>query len=211
METNITRWWWIRHAPVTIAEGKLYGQRDLPANVSESHLFKALSLALPLEAAWIITPLKRTRQTADAINEEATISPNYHIEQDFIEQNFGEWQGLSWDELHKQAGDNFHKFWVAPANQSPPGGESFVNVINRVGPAIDRLTSEHQGKDIISVAHGGSIRAAIAHALGLCPEKALAIMVDNCSLSCLEHVDGPGKGSSWRISCINFMINRFPQ
>tara|TARA_B100001142_G_scaffold281391_1_gene293117 strand:- start:557 stop:1198 length:642 start_codon:yes stop_codon:yes gene_type:complete len=203
MENCVTRWWWIRHAPVTVANGKLYGQKDLPANTSNTDIFRALAGILPRKATWITTPLKRTTQTADAIANAGIFNPKYIVESGFIEQNFGDWQGLSWDELRSAAGEDFHKFWVAPADQKVPGGESFVNVMDRVSPAIDRLTNSYQGQDIISIAHGGSIRAAIAHALHLSPENSLAISIDNCGVSCIEHIYGPGKGNNWRIISIN--------
>lgn len=201
--TRVTRWWWIRHAPVTVANGRLYGQRDLPADTSQPDTFHALATVLPTSAIWITTPLRRTHQTADAIADAGHAVPDRLIEDAFIEQHFGDWQGLSWDELHAAKGDAYHKFWVAPAHQAPPGGESFQDVIDRVGPAVDRLTEAHGGGNIVVVAHGGSIRAAIAHALDLKPDKALAIMIDNCALTCIEHIDGPGEGGAWRVTAIN--------
>ena len=203
MTTQVTRWWWIRHAPVTVAGGRLYGQNDLPADTSESHVFDGLADALPVGAAWVATPLQRTGQTADAIENAGHAGAPRHIEADFIEQHFGEWQGWTWEEVRAAQGDAFHKFWVAPAHHAPPGGESFADVIARVAPAVDRLTALNAGGDIVSVAHGGSIRAAIAHALELTPDKALAIQIDNCTLTRIDHIEGPGEGGSWRIHGIN--------
>ena len=53
---------------------------------------------------------------------------------------------------------------------------------------IERLTAAHAGGDIIAVAHGGTIRAAIALALGLGPEQGMAVTIDNLSLTRLDHV-----------------------
>ena len=54
--------------------------------------------------------------------------------------------------------------------------------MQRVGAAIERATTKHEGGDIVAVAHGGTIRAAIAIALGLPPRGGFAFMIDNCSL-----------------------------
>ena len=51
MENIITRWWWIRHAPVVVAGGKIYGQRDLPADTSDKGVFSFLA------KSWIPLPL----------------------------------------------------------------------------------------------------------------------------------------------------------
>ncbi|MDG2270049.1 MAG: histidine phosphatase family protein, partial [Alphaproteobacteria bacterium] len=86
---------------------------------------------------------------------------------------------------------------------APPGGESFTDVLARVGPAMDRLTETLAGSDIVVVAHGGSIRAAVAHALEITPDRALAITIDNCSLTRIDHIDGPGEGGNWSLGAVN--------
>ncbi len=65
----------------------------------------------------------------------------------------------------------------------------------------------------MAVAHGGSIRAAVALALDLSPEKALSLTVDNCSLTRLDHIAGAAgshaseRGDSWRVSQLNHRHN----
>jgi alpha-ribazole phosphatase len=212
--TVTTRWWWIRHAPVINPTGRIYGQRDVPADTSNTAAFAALAACVPDDAIWIATPLTRTQATAAAIhasmNGRAPVAPR--IEPAFIEQSFGEWQGRSYDEIGafgkvrpgtKGIGVEGHKFWLAPAHETPPGGESFVEVMARVADAVQRLTKAHAGRDIVVVAHGGSIRAALAHALDLHPEAALAFTIDTLSLSRLDHVQGPGAGNPWRIGPVN--------
>ena len=98
---------------------------------------------------------------------------------------------------------DFHRFWHAPAHEAPPCGESFLMVVERVSRAIRRLTEAYAGPDIIAVAHGGTIRAALGLALGLDPEAALAISIDNCSITRIDRVDGPGLGHGWRVVTVN--------
>jgi alpha-ribazole phosphatase len=71
-------------------------------------------------------------------------------------------------------------------------------VIGRVGPAIDGLVEAHAGEDIVIVAHGGSIRAAVAHAMGVGGEPVLALSVKNLSLTRLEKGD-----TGWRVAAVN--------
>jgi broad specificity phosphatase PhoE len=73
----------------------------------------------------------------------------------------------------------------------------------RVAQSIDELTAAHKGRDIVAVAHGGTIRAAVGHALGLSPARSLGFVVDNCSLTRLDHVDGGARGAAWRIVGLN--------
>jgi broad specificity phosphatase PhoE len=208
---NVTRFWWIRHAPVINPEGRIYGQRDVLADTSNRAAFKGLARRLPQEAVWIATQLRRTQATAAAIHaamgRAEGNSPALVIEHDLIEQNFGDWQGLTYEEIGAYGrgpdADNGHRFWLAPAATTPPGGESFVDVISRVAPAVARLAEAHVGRDVVIVAHGGTIRAALAQALDLAPEAALALTIDTLSLSRIDRVDGPGLGHGWRIGAIN--------
>ena len=57
-----TRWWWIRHAPVTTDGGRVYGQRDLPADTSNARAFEGLAAAMPRRAVWVTSHLQRTDQ-----------------------------------------------------------------------------------------------------------------------------------------------------
>jgi len=208
---NVTRFWWIRHAPVINPEGRIYGQRDVLADTSNRAAFNGLARRLPQEAVWIATQLRRTQATAAAIHAAMDRaegnSPTLVIEHDLVEQNFGDWQGLTYEEIGAYGrgpdGDNGHRFWLAPATTTPPGGESFVDVISRVAPAVARLAEAHVGRDVVIVAHGGTIRAALAQALDLAPEAALAFTIDTLSLSRIDRVDGPSPGHGWRIGAIN--------
>jgi broad specificity phosphatase PhoE len=76
-------------------------------------------------------------------------------------------------------------------------------VIDRVSCAIHELVEAHTGRDIIAVAHGGTIRAALALALGLDPEASLAFTIENCSITRIDHIDGPGMGHGWRVVTVN--------
>ena len=202
--TVVTRWWWVRHAPVTDHRGRLYGRTDVPADTSERARFDALAQALPAGAVWLTSDLLRTHQTADAIADAGHPVPQRDIEPDLDEQDFGAWHGLTWNEVASERGHGLaHKYWVAPAHITPPEGESFVDVIERVAAAVGRRTARHAGTDIVAVAHGGSIRAALALALGLDPERALAFSIDNLSITRIDHVDGPARGGAWRVVAVN--------
>jgi len=208
-----THWWWVRHAPVTVNKGCCYGQTDFPCDVADSARFASLANRLPKEALWVATPLKRTHMTAAALVEAGLATglggpheipgPDIVIEPDLIEQHFGEWQGVRYDELATRRGDEWHRFWLAPAHEIPPGGESFVALTQRVHTAILRLSESHRGRDILAVTHGGTIRAALALALNLAPETALSFSIDNLSLTRIDHIPGPGGSRLWRVATVN--------
>jgi len=203
-----TRFWWVRHAPVRHG-GRIYGQADLSCDCSQTALFAGLAGQLPGDAVWVTSNLRRTHETAAAIiragvaGPQPIPGPEALAIADLAEQHFGAWQGLTYDALRQSRNGDFHRFWHAPAYEAPPDGESFVAVIERVARAIHDLVAAHAGRDIIAVAHGGTIRAALALALGLDPEAALAFSIDNCSLTRIDRIDGPGMGHNWRVATVN--------
>lgn len=196
-----TRWWWIRHAPVTSDGGRIYGQSDIDCDVSDRAAFAALAASLPQHAVWVVSNLKRTQMTARAIREAGLAAPEPIVEPDLAEQNFGAWQGRIRAEIYAERHD-WRGFWLAPARTAPPGGESFVDLMRRSERAILRLNERHGGRDIVAIAHGGTIRAALALALRLDPEVALAFSSDNLALTRLDHIAAHG-GEAWRVGGVN--------
>jgi len=211
METNETRWWWVRHAPVP-DEGRIYGQRDLDCDCSDNEVFAALAQALPRQAVWLTSGLRRTHQTAAAIRaavEHGHTAGEPIMIADFAEQHLGDWQGLVRQEFLAARRAAGHRFWFAAANERAPGGESFADLIDRATAAVQRCTKEFCGRDIVAVAHGGTIRAALAHALNLPADAALAFVIDNCSLTRLDHL-GDETAGHWRIVTVNQRLRLRP-
>lgn len=205
----ITRWWWVRHAPVIASPDRCYGQTDFPCDVSNHTSFASLARRLPPSAVWVTSPLQRTHMTAAAIvaagleGPDPIPGPDVEIVPDLIEQHFGEWQGMRYKELAAQRGGTWHRFWLAPAHETPPGGESFVALVRRVHAAIARLNERFAGRHILAVTHGGTIRAALALALDLAPESALSFAIDNLSLTRIDHIPGPAASRGWRVGTVN--------
>jgi alpha-ribazole phosphatase len=204
----VTRFWWVRHAPVA-HDGRIYGQKDMPCDCSDSAVFAGLAGQLPAGAVWVTSNLARTHATAAAIvraglaGPAAIPGPEAVAIADLAEQSFGDWQGLRYEELRQSRNGNFHRFWHAPATERAPNGESFVDMMERVGRAVTGLVETHPGRDIIAVAHGGTIRSALGLALGLDPEACLAMVIENCSVTRIDHIDGPGMGHGWRVVTVN--------
>ena len=201
-----TRWWWIRHAPVPDG-GRIYGQKDLDCDCTDAEIFSILARELPRDAVWVTSNLVRTKQTAAAIlaaaepDRFAGITPLAVPE--LVEQHLGEWQGQDRKTFYAERKVGTHALWFSPADECPPGGESFADLVARVAPAILKLNEEYRGKDIVAVTHGGTIRAALALALGLSPQGSFAFSIENCSLTRIDHLTGDGGSGLWRVVAVN--------
>ena len=205
MSADQTRWWWIRHAPVPDG-GRIYGQSDLDCDCTDAEIFAVLARELPREAVWVTSNLARTRQTAAAILAAANgrhdgVQPL--AIPDLAEQHLGEWQGMERKPFYAERKVGTHTLWFGPASERPPGGESFVDLVERVRPVIERLTIQHRGRDIVAVTHGGTIKVALAVALGLDPQAALSFLIENCSLTRLDYLSPQGAPGLWRVGAVN--------
>lgn len=182
----------------------LYGTLDVelcPTSlVEQAPTYRTLAERLPRRAAWVVTPLSRTRRTAEAIFAAGYPPAPLAIEPGLIEQSLGEWHGLAHAELPPKLALPAHAFWPLAGTERPPGGESIADLIERVGPTMERLAEEHAGEDVVIVAHGGTIRAAAAHALGIAADNALHLAIQNLSLTRLERHE-----AGWRVGCVNEM------
>jgi len=197
------RFWLIRHALVDAsALTYLYGTNDVPVcgttMAADAPRYAALAARLPRPARLIATPLSRTQLTAAAIIRAGYPEVPVAIDPAFVEQDFGDYQGMPIAGFDSRNRDERHPFWPIHAAETPPGGESFDAMIRRVGAALDRLNVTASGRDTIIISHGGAIRAACAHALGLTAHQALSFAIDNISLTRLEHND-----NGWRLMSVN--------
>lgn len=193
----------VRHALVEpSARAVVYGSMDVAvcelALRQEAAAYRWLAARLPEGARWVVTPLSRTRATAAAIFAAGYASAPLEVEPDLAEQYLGEWQGLSHERFAALLRHPPHPFWPHAAEEKPPGGESFAEVVDRVSAVLDRLVRETPGRDIVIVAHGGSIRAAIAQSMQLTPHQALIFSIRNLSMTRLERHDG-----DWRVAAVN--------
>ena len=202
-----TRFWLIRHALVAEnARAMLYGTMDVPlcpdALVADVPTYRALASRLPRPATWVVTPLSRTRLTAEGLFSADYPAQSLAVEPGLTEQHLGEWQGLIHADLPGRLSLPAHPFWPLGGLERPPGGESMAQVISRVGTAMDRLADRLAGQDVVVVSHGGAIRAAVAHAIGIAADNALHLSVQNLSLTRLERL-----AEGWRVICVNEMAH----
>ena len=200
-----TRWWHVRHAPVPNPEGTIYGQLDRPADTGDDAAFQALAGTLPADAATVVSALKRTQQTAEAIAAAAGRPAAWQVEPDLVEQDFGAWHGITPGEAYAAQGRR-HPFWLCPGTARPPEGESFLDLMARVHPVLHRLSEAHLGKDVVAVTHGGVIRAAIALALDLSAETALRFAIDTLSITRIDYIDRGVEPPLWRVIRLNAVV-----
>jgi broad specificity phosphatase PhoE len=104
-------------------------------------------------------PEKRTRQTAELLGLQASIDPR------LADLDCGRWRG---DVLGGVRPADL-AIWLTDPTRAPHGGESVVDLINRVRSWMDSLTTRRTR--LVAVTHPAVIRAAILIALDAPPKS----------------------------------------
>ena len=157
-----TRWTLIRHAAVKAPPGVILGRLDVEADLSDRVALDLLAACLPADSVRLTSPLARARMTAQAL-----LPPGGDLieEPELTEQHFGDWQGMTHDEVAAHDPAGAAAFWKAPMRNAPPGGESFADCCARVGAALPRLSARWPGRAGAAGGDFGVLRAAMRAAV----------------------------------------------
>jgi probable phosphomutase (TIGR03848 family) len=184
----------IRHGRTSANTAGLLAGRASGLGLDATGVQQAAELAtrlsgVPLRAI-VTSPLRRCRQTAQALLSAQSDSCVMAVDQGLVECGYGEWTGKSLRELSKD------KLWGAIQQQPSavrfPGGESMSEMSTRAIGAVrawnTRMEAEH-GPDAVwaAVSHGDLIKAILADALGMHLDSFQRIVVDPASISIVRY------------------------
>jgi alpha-ribazole phosphatase len=137
----------------------------------------------------VSSPLHRARETAEIAARES--GATIEIDPAWREIDFGDWDGRSRQDL---AGDaRVAEFYANAEANPPPNGEAMDQVRIRITHALERLAL-HTVDPVLVVAHGGSLRMALAVLLGLPLERLWAIRIDYATRVSVEMGSDPTHG-----------------
>ncbi|MCX7321518.1 MAG: histidine phosphatase family protein [Hyphomicrobiales bacterium] len=165
--------YFIRHGQTEWnALGRFQGAKDIPLNdlgrEQASHAGTVLRDLLArdnrntTDLAFVASPLGRARHTMELVRAQLAVPhDDYALDDRLREIVYGDWEGLTLAEQEAAHPDLFAARladkWTLPA----PGGESYVEVQERVRAWASELTG-----DVVAVSHGGTCRALMV-ALGM--------------------------------------------
>jgi len=189
--SEITRLIFVRHGETTWnAEDRMQGQEDSPLSpIGWRQARLAARKVSQLKPDLIYTSdLSRARAIAELVAKK--LKAPLVVTPELRERNFGEWEGLTNDEVRQRYPVEAQAHKDDLANFRPPGGESRADVCRRIAAFVDLLLQKHPGKKVLISTHGGPIKAAVCHALGCEPEAWLRFEISNASITIIEQREG---------------------
>ena len=184
----MTQVYLIRHAE---AEGNLYrriqGWYDGLITENGHRQIQALQARfrdIPIDAVYS-SDLTRTMTTAGAVYKPKNLPLFTDVA--LREVHMGWWEDRPWAEIRRMDQAEFRQFRAASPDWKVSGGESFDEVRQRVGRALQKLALRHDGQTIAVFSHGTAIRNALTWLEGkpvaACLERPHG---DNTAVSLLE-------------------------
>lgn len=228
-----TRLWVLRHGQTEMSVQKQFSglsDPELTSHGREQARRAAAYVAGQLAGgagAIYSSPLKRTRQTAEAVAEAlaaapaeaaavagssnaggpGTAKPRVHVTEALIEMDFGDWEGRTFAEVMEEFPlEHDACFWDSSA--APSGGESPDDVLARVRPFLRDVARNHPGEDVVLVSHVTPIKSILRHAF--CASGALyrTLHLDLAGLSVIEILPDGSEGSGGEVGVNNKGSNK---
>ncbi|HEY6532812.1 MAG TPA: histidine phosphatase family protein [Acidimicrobiales bacterium] len=157
------------------ATGRLLGRLDPPLDELGRRQAKALADAVGPVDRVISSPLLRTRETAEGFGAEV------EIDERWIELDYGELDGAPLGAVPPELWQE----WRDDITMRPPGGETLVELGERVWSALDDLATHGTASErtTVVVTHVSPVKAAVAWALGVGQEITWRLWVAPASIT----------------------------
>lgn len=193
-----TRMLLLRHGQTELSRQRRYSGRGNP-ELTDTGRRQAADAARYLAgkggiAAVVSSPLQRAYDTAKAAADALGLP--VRVDDDLIETDFGQWEGLTFSEAAEQHPD-VHGRWLRDTSLPPPGGESFDEVAVRAQRVRDRIVADHGAGTVLVVSHVTPIKSLLRIALGAGPSILYRLHLDLASMSIAEFY--PDDGASVRL------------
>jgi len=170
---------------------RIRGQVDVP--LDEVGLAQAEATAKRVANEWqpvavYCSPLGRAVQTAQPIARY--LGQDARAVAGFYDMNFGQWQGLSPEEV-TQRWPQLARTWLeAPHKAIFPGGESLARVRQRSMEALHQVIARHEGAVVAIVGHTVVNRVLLCAVLGLDNSNYWRIGQETCAINVFEWRNG---------------------
>lgn len=162
------------------------GHADIPLSRTGIAQARALARRLAGErfAGFYASDLRRAYETAAILAEPHGMAVERIAA--LREINFGEWEGLTREEIVKLFPELSSRWWAKPLETRLPGGETLEEVATRTVGALMEIAARHPDGRVVVAAHGGTIRAGIARLLNMDLNQYWRLRQDNAALNIIE-------------------------
>lgn len=161
-------------------EGRYQGQLDIRLNErGRQQSYDLISLLDVRKPSMIYSSdLSRARETAEILGSELRVP--ILLDPRLREIDLGSWEGMLFEEIQAKYSELLVLRKQDPHNVSAPGGETLIQVQNRVFAAIDDIRKIHQNESVAIVSHGLPLAIVQAWHQGRRIEEVWDLIPEHC-------------------------------
>lgn len=160
-----TLFWLVRHGQTDWnLEGRYQGQADTPLNqtgIEEAERAARQLADRPFHKVFS-SDLQRAKRTAEVIAQARNVP--VVVDPRLREISLGEWEGQVFDLIQVRYPEKVEERKQSPLTFRAPGGESVEEIWDRVKQAVNEITDQNRGDEVVLVAHGLVLGALLAYA-----------------------------------------------
>ncbi len=187
----MTQVYLVRHGTTDWNKEEIFRGR-LDCKLNETGQAEARALAeyfrdIRLQAIYS-SPLSRAMETAQAVAEAKALQVVPHPE--FIDIDFGEWQGLPLKEVREKYSELYRLWRERPEAIHFPGGENLARVRARAWEGLQKVIRENPDKTALILSHRVVTKVLICAVLGLDDSHFWHIKQDTTAVNCIEYNRG---------------------
>jgi broad specificity phosphatase PhoE len=183
----------VRHGETDLNRDRRFrGMSDAPLNEQgrlESRGAARLLSGLGVSAVHT-SPVRRAVETAEIIAGE--LGANVVINEGFIDIDYGEWQGLTVEEVQEKFGGTLDAWLSDPGGFTFPGGESMLDVRSRLEPALLGIVRDNPGGPVAAVSHLAVLKVCFILMMGVEFGWFWKLGLDNGSVGLFSHDEENG-------------------
>ncbi|WP_022942726.1 alpha-ribazole phosphatase [Psychromonas hadalis] len=175
----------IRHTKPLIKQGTCYGQLDCAVAEGYSQQLAKISNYFNHKKITAIysSPLQRCALLAEDLAKQH-INTTVIYKDNFKEINFGDWEGVKWDDIPRDKIDAWNEDRL---NFQFPNGETpsqfYQRVVDTWSELIQVMQQADKPQKLLLVAHAGVIRALLCHCLHIPFQYATQLTIDYATIS----------------------------
>ena len=128
----------------------------------------------------VTSPLRRCADFARSLAERS--GTPLMIESAFREMHFGEWEGQTPQALMAACPELLRQFRANPLAHAPPGAEPLDAFRARVISAWHAQLGALEGRSVLLIVHGGTVRAILAYLRRLSVRELMCLTVPHASV-----------------------------
>ena len=172
------------------AGGRYQGQSNVALSDTGRKQARFLAERFPVRQldAIYTSDLDRAKETAECVGKRLGLT--VYQEKAFRELSFGDWEGLTYQEISSRWPEEAEKLFTAPDELVIPHGETFRDLQKRALDKIYSLYERHIDQTVAVFAHGAINKTILAGLMHIPLHYLWSLRQDNTAVNILRLDDG---------------------